>query len=213
MHTCQRWYSCWKHCWIMLAGGSHMASLVAVMTSLAKWIYAHVEVLSCGERDKNRMVRDQVYVGCGKMVTCCLANSSWTRTERWAGALSCSNSQFLLCQSSGRLQRIESRKQPRILLKAGFVYSYTFWDEFHVNNSILIKKKFKYQSKNSSSITLPFDLCCCSFSVVEILAFSRSPQIVMRSSRWSCIRMHGTLCWVTRDMFRSSVKFCSMYHG
>ena len=41
----------------------------------------------------------------------------------------------------------------------------------------------------------------------------RSPQIVMRSSRWSCVRMRGTLYWVTRDMFRSSVRIICTYQS
>jgi hypothetical protein len=32
----------------------------------------------------------------------------------------------------------------------------------------------------------------------------RSLQVLMLSSRWSHVRMHRTLCWVTQDMFRSS---------
>ena len=34
----------------------------------------------------------------------------------------------------------------------------------------------------------------------------RSPQIVILSSRWSCVRKRDTLCWETLDMFRSSVR-------
>jgi hypothetical protein len=95
--------------------------------------------------------------------------------------------------------------------------------------------------KTSSSITLPFDLPCCSFfslgdddlqvanccyicrsyrkhhvtspvviwlrNVSSLLALLiRSPQVPLRSSCWSCIRMHGTLYWVTQDTFRSSGK-------
>ena len=39
----------------------------------------------------------------------------------------------------------------------------------------------------------------------------RSAQIIMRLSRWSYVRMRGTLCWVTRDMFKS--EYYSTYHG
>ena len=35
---------------------------------------------------------------------------------------------------------------------------------------------------------------------------TRSPQIVMRSTHWSYFRMRSRLCWVTRDMFRSSLR-------
>jgi hypothetical protein len=96
------------------------------------------------------------------------------------------------------------------------------------------------ESKNSSSITLSFDLTChrffflgndgdfqvadCRFScgsyrkhhilshvmiwlrnVPSLSALSiRSPQMLMQSSRWSCVETRGALCWVTRDTFRSS---------
>ena len=32
----------------------------------------------------------------------------------------------------------------------------------------------------------------------------RSLQIIMRSSHWSCVRMYGTVCWVTRDILAKS---------
>ena len=81
-----------------------------------------------GKRQKSHGARSGEYGGCDKTVTCCLANSSWTRTERCAGVLSCSNSQFYLCQSSVRLRLIESRYRP-----SEFCLCCTFWDEFHVD--------------------------------------------------------------------------------
>jgi hypothetical protein len=54
MQVCQRWYSCRKHCWNILTGNSRTASLVALTTS-DDW-----NLLSSFERERNRMVRDQV---------------------------------------------------------------------------------------------------------------------------------------------------------
>jgi hypothetical protein len=56
------------------------------------------------------------------------------------------------------------------LLVVVLVYSRSYWDEFHVNNSD--------ELKNSSSITLPFDL-----SPVAISSF----LVKMAISRWPIV--------------------------
>ena len=123
------------------------------------------ECFHAGKDTKIACARSGEYGGCEKTVTCFLARSSSTRTERCTGALSYSNSQFYIRQSSGRLRRIESYKRAKDLLVAGFVYSCTFSDDFYVN--------MPFESKTSSSIALPLDLSCHDFSVLAILAFFR----------------------------------------
>ena len=39
--------------------------------------------------------------------------------------------------------------------------------------------------------------------IVSTTGTDQVTQIIMQSSRWSWIRTHGTLCWVTHDTFRS----------
>jgi hypothetical protein len=94
------------------------------------------------------------------------------------------------------------------------------------------------EPKNSSSIALPFDLSCCGFFFLAMMAISRWPivssvvdhtenafyhllwsgwessdlsallsrsqQVLMQLSRWPYVRMCGTLCSVTWNMFRPS---------
>jgi hypothetical protein len=91
--------------------------LVAVTISSAYW-NQHLHGFSFKWRKKKKLhiVRSGEYGGCGKTVTCCFPSSSWTSTEQCAGALSYSNSQFFLRQSSGPLWRIELRRRWRISL-------------------------------------------------------------------------------------------------
>ena len=61
MHIYQRWYSCWKHRWNMLAGRSRTESLVAVMTSSIEWnLCPHRSTFMRGKTQKSRKVRDHV---------------------------------------------------------------------------------------------------------------------------------------------------------
>ena len=75
MHVCQRWYSCWKHRWKVLAGRSRTASLVAVMTSSAEWnLRLRSSAFMRGKRQKSHGARSGEYGGCGNTVTCCFAS-------------------------------------------------------------------------------------------------------------------------------------------
>ena len=110
----------------------------------------------------------------------------------------------------------------KYLLIAGFVYSYTFWYEFHLNK------------KYSSSITLPFDLSCCDVSVMAILAFSRWRIIASVADRtgntmlslqlWSSWETsddrhhywsghHKSLCDHPVCLASGSVAHCAGWHG
>ena len=107
-------------------------------------IYTHIRVLSWRKGDKNHMVRDQLSMeDMTKWWPVCLASSSWTRTERCAGALSCSNSQFSYAKAQNaydELNCINNQASPC----GKFCLQLHLLDEFHVNNSIWIKKQFKY---------------------------------------------------------------------
>jgi hypothetical protein len=128
----------------------------------------------------------------------CFASSSWTSTQRCAGALSCSNKQSVLCQSSGLpcsgaclqsllLGRITC-EQFHFLGDDGDIqvadchFSCQSYRKHHVSSPVLIQLR-----------NVPF-----------LSALSIRSQVLMQSSRWSCFRTHGTMCWVTQDMFRSS---------
>jgi hypothetical protein len=45
MQVCQRWYSCWKHCWKIFAGRPHMAFLVAANLNV---ILLQMNKIICG---------------------------------------------------------------------------------------------------------------------------------------------------------------------
>ena len=181
-----------------------------------------------GKIQKWHGARSGEYGGSGKTVTCYLASSSCIMTEQCAGSLSCSNSQIFQRQSSGRLRRIESLKRTtKDLLVAGFVYRCTFWDDFHVNSSIkkstnitfpfvlscrgfirrgntgVIQRascRFSCGSYRKHHVSSPGIFRLRNVGSPSALLI-RSPQIYLRSSCWCRVRMRGTLCWITRDMF------------
>ena len=99
-------YNCSKHLWKSLAGIFRKEFLMAVTISSADWnLHPRRFSFKRGKRKKLKITRSGMYGGCNKTTTCWLANSSWTSTERYAGALSCSYSQFLLLRSSGLLRK------------------------------------------------------------------------------------------------------------
>ena len=201
-------------------------------------IYNHVGVLSCGERDKNRMVRGQV--------------STEDVTKRWPVALqvplgqgqsdvqgSCcvttaNSSPYAKAQDAyDELNRINDQRSPcSVFFFQLHLLGWIPCEQFHFNK----RKPLPIQHH---PVFWPV-LSRFFFSVVALLVFSRwrivasvtdctentmfnlqlwsgwetsdhrqhirSPQIIMRSTRWSCVRMRSTLCWVTRDMFWSSVR-------
>jgi hypothetical protein len=116
---------CWMLCNpanIGIAAGntaerSCTAFLLTMTISSTDWNWLPSSFLSSKERKKKlHGVRSGEYGGCVETVTCCFAGSSWTSRKWCAGALSCRSSHFFLCQSSGRLQQIESLRWRRISL-------------------------------------------------------------------------------------------------
>ena len=112
----------------------------------------------------------------GDRLPCNCSTNSWIRTEQCSGALSCSESQFFLRQSSGRSGRIEW----------GFVYSCTFWDEFHVNNCVWMEKQFKHH--------LAF------WTVLATLTFARWRIVAVADRTWNTMfRLQLWSGWETSD--------------
>ena len=132
MHVCQCRYSCWEHHWNMLAGRFCMASLVESMTSSAGWnLYPRRIDFMWRKRQKSNGARSGEYRGCGKMVTCCLASSSWTRTERCAyDELNCLNDQGSPCRGfclEMHLLRWIPCKQFHLNKKKQYKHHLAFW--------------------------------------------------------------------------------------
>ena len=86
MPFCQRWYSCWKHRWKILAGRSRMTSLVAVMTFSEQWNLRPRRIaIIRGKRKKNACARSGEHGERGKTVTSCLASFSRSRQRNMQG--------------------------------------------------------------------------------------------------------------------------------
>ena len=228
MHVCQRWYSCRKHRLNMLAASPVRLLLWQSWSFRLNEIYPHVGVPSLVEWNKNHMVRDQVSTeGVAKWWPVSLQVPLGQGQNDVQGRCHVATTNSSLTEvhdAYNNLNHVNDQEFPC----SGFCLQLHLlgWipcEQFHLNK----------KSVQASPCLLT---CLVSvFSVMTILAFSRwrivanhtgntmfclqlrnvgsssavligSPQIVMRSSRWSCVRMLGTLFWVTHDMFRSSVR-------
>jgi hypothetical protein len=151
--------------------------------SSANWNWRPYSFLFKQRKEKkSHCVRLDECGRCGKMMTCCFACFCCT------GALSCTNSKFFLHQNSRFLWQFE-------LWRWFLLYG----DDSDTQVSDCHLSCRSYRKHHVSSPVMIQLRNVPSWSALWI----RSKQVLVQSSHLSCVRMHGTHCWVTQDMFRS----------